>query len=81
MCIRDSTDAVREESYKVLVRNHKDEAVAVRIVEHPSSFWTVKEASHEFEKVDANRIEFEIPVGVDEEAVLTYTIIYERQRR
>jgi len=78
---RKITDAVHEESYKVSVRNHKDEAVTVRVVEHPSRFWTVKDASHEFEKVDAGRIEFEVPVGVDEEAVLTYTIVYERQRR
>jgi len=77
---RKITDAVHEESYKVSVRNHKDEDIAVRVVDHPSRFWTVKDASHEFEKVEANRIEFVIPVGADEEVVLTYTIVYERQR-
>jgi len=67
------------ESYKITLRNHKDEAVDVRVVEHLFrwSQWTIPSQSHEFEKQDAQTIEFRVPVEADGETVLTYTVRYE----
>jgi hypothetical protein len=74
---RKITDKVREEDYEVSIRNHKDEDIVVRVVEHPQSYWSVVTSSHAYEKMEANRIEFSIPVATSEETVLTYTIRYE----
>jgi hypothetical protein len=75
---RKITNRIHEEDYEVSLRNHKDEAVTIRVVDRPWGFWTVTAASHEFEKVEANRIEFEVPVDADGETVVTYTVRYER---
>ncbi len=71
------TDRVREEDYRVTLRNHKSEDIVVRVVDHPYGYWTILAESHPYEKKDASRVEFEIPVKADGEAVLSYTIRYE----
>jgi hypothetical protein len=76
MDTRRITSRIHEEDYEVSLRNHKEEAVVIRVVEHPWGFWKVMSSSHEYEKVEANRIEFEIPVEPDGETVVTYTIRY-----
>jgi len=75
---RKITNRIHEEDYEVSLRNHKDEGIVIRLVEHPWGFWEVMATSHEFEKIEANRIEFEIPVEPDGETVVNYTIRYER---
>lgn len=77
MHTRKITDKVREEDCEVSIRNHKDEDIVVRVVEHLYGYWTVMRASHEYEKKEAYEIHFSIPVGADEETVLTYTVRYE----
>ncbi|MBD3368354.1 MAG: DUF4139 domain-containing protein [Candidatus Eisenbacteria bacterium] len=74
---RKITDRVREEDYEISVRNHKDTDIVLRLVEHPRGYWEVTRTSHEFEKVEANRIEFEVPVPADGETTVAYTIRYE----
>ncbi len=74
---RKITDRVREEDYEVSIRNHKDEDIVVRVVEHPSGYWTILGETHAYEKKDASRVEFLIPVKADGEAVVGYTIRYE----
>ncbi len=68
-----------EESYEITLRNHKDEAVEVRVVEHMFrwSEWTILEESQDFEKLDAQTIEFRVPVEANGETVVTYTVRYE----
>jgi hypothetical protein len=77
MAQRKITDRVREEDYEVTLRNHKDEDIVVRVVDHPHGYWTVTQTTNEYVKKSANRIEFMIPVPRDGEAVLKYTIRYE----
>jgi len=74
---RKITDRVHEEDYEVSIRNHKDEDVVVRVVDHPSGYWTILGETHAYEKKNASRVEFLIPVKADGEAVLSYTIRYE----
>jgi len=71
------TDRVREEDYEVALRNHKDEDVVIRLVDHLYADWTVLKTSHEFEKVEADRIEFSVPVERDGETIVSYTVRYQ----
>jgi hypothetical protein len=68
-----------EESYKITLRNHKDEDITVRVVEHMFrwSEWKILEESHEHDKVDSKTIEFSVPVEADGETIVTYTVRYE----
>jgi hypothetical protein len=68
-----------EESFEITVRNHKDEDVEVRVVEHLFrwSEWEIIEESHDHDKMDARTIEFRVPVEADGEAVVSYTVRYE----
>jgi hypothetical protein len=75
----DYDDDWMEESFEITVRNHKDEDIEVRIVEHMFrwSEWKILEASHGYDKMDAQTIEFNVPVEADGETVVTYTVRYE----
>jgi hypothetical protein len=75
----DYDDDWMEESYEIRLRNHKDEDVEVRVVEHMFrwSEWKTLESSHEYEKMDAQTIEFRVPVEADGETVVTYTVRYD----
>ncbi|MEJ2208929.1 MAG: DUF4139 domain-containing protein [Anaerolineae bacterium] len=75
----DYDDDWMEESYEITLRNHKEEDIEVRVVEHMFRWteWQILESSHDFEKMDAQTIEFRVPVEADGEAVVTYTVRYE----
>jgi hypothetical protein len=68
-----------EESYEIRLRNHKDEGIEIRVVEHMFRWteWRILESSHDYEKMDAQTIEFRVPVEADGETVVTYTVRYE----
>jgi hypothetical protein len=68
-----------DESYEIKVRNHKKEAVEVRVVEHlwRSGQFEVTEKSREFRMLEARTIEFPVTVPADGEAVVTYTVHYQ----
>jgi hypothetical protein len=67
-----------EESFEITLRNHKDEAIEVRVVEHLFrwSEWQILNASQDFEKLDAQTIEFRVDVEANREAKVTYTARY-----
>ncbi len=71
-------DRTIEESYEIKLRNHKDEAVEIRVVERMFrwSEWTILQASHEYEKKDARTVEFRVKVPKDGEVTVTYTVRY-----
>jgi hypothetical protein len=68
-----------EESYKITLRNHKEEDVEVRVVEHMFrwSTWQILNPSQDFVKLDAQTVEFLVPVKAGGEATVTYTARYE----
>ncbi len=74
------SDDITEESYQIKLRNHKEEAVEVVVVEHlyPYTEWEIRESTHKYEKKDANTIEFKIQLDKDQEVVLNYTVRYYR---
>jgi len=63
-----------ESEFEVVLRNHKQEAVEVRVVEPLPSDWTMMSNTHEYEKLDAFTVQFKVPVPRDGEAVLKYRI-------
>jgi hypothetical protein len=68
-----------EESFEITLRNHKDEDIEVRVVEHMFRWveWRILEESHEFTKTDAQTIEFQVPVEANGESTVTYKVRYE----
>jgi len=67
-----------EETYRITLRNHKDEGVEVRVVEHLFrwSNWRILRASHDYEPMDSSNIEFRVRVPANGETEITYTVLY-----
>jgi hypothetical protein len=63
-----------EEAFEVTIRNHKDEDVVVQVIEPLPSEWTMLSNSHDYEKLDAFTVRFDVPVEADGESTLTYRI-------
>ena len=63
-----------EAAYEISLRNHKKEAVIVKVVEPIPGDWTMLESSHPYAKTEAFTAEFSIPVPKDGEVKLTYRV-------
>jgi hypothetical protein len=74
----DSNQRWMDETFEIRVRNHKKEAVSVRVVEHLYRWtnWKLMEQSHASRKMDAQTVEFPVSVAPDGEQVVTYTVHY-----
>ncbi len=74
----DSTKKTADESFEIKVRNHKKEAVEVRLVEHLYRWtnWRIAVASDPNLKTDAQTIEFRVKAPADGEKVVTYRAHY-----
>jgi hypothetical protein len=66
------------ETFEIRVRNHKKEAVEVRVVEHlyRGKNWEITTKSDEYKKKDSQTIEFPMTIAPDGEKVITYTAHY-----
>ncbi len=67
-----------EEDFEITIRNHKDEAVEVRVVEHLLrwSEWRILRSNNDYTKNDSSTIEFRVNVPADGEVTLTYSVRY-----
>jgi hypothetical protein len=67
-----------EESFEIHVRNHKQDPVNVRVVEHLYRWtnWKLTAQSQDSQKKDAQTVEFPVTVAPDGEQVVTYTVRY-----
>jgi hypothetical protein len=74
----DSRNNWMDESFEIRVRNHKKEAVNVRVVEHMYRWtnWKLIDQSQDSHKMDAQTAEFPVTIAPDGEAVVTYTVHY-----
>lgn len=74
----DRADKWMDETFEIKLRNRKKEAVEIRVVEHLYrwSNWNITAQSNAFKKIDAQTIEFRVPVKPDEEKTVTYTVHY-----
>jgi hypothetical protein len=67
------SDRVHERSTQIELRNRKESgSVTILVREHPGGSWKVLESTHEWEKPNANDLEFEVDVKAGEKAVITY---------
>jgi hypothetical protein len=67
-----------DESFEIKLRNHKKEAVEIRVVEHLYrwSNWELTKSSVQFDKTDAQTVETRMPLKPDEEKTVSYTVHY-----
>jgi len=68
------TDRMRDEDYEIVLKNHKNEAVTIKVVEHFWGDWRVMKASHDYKKKDAYTLEFEVKVPKKGEVKITYSV-------
>jgi hypothetical protein len=68
-----------EEAFEIKVRNRKSEPVEVRVFERLYRWtnWEIVQKSADFEKKDAQSIEFRVNVPADGEATVTYRVRYD----
>lgn len=67
-----SSGRVYESAFEVVIRNHKNEDVTVRVVEPMPGDWQLLSASHDHRELDAFTVRFDVPVEADGEATLRY---------
>jgi len=74
----DNSNHWADESFEIKLRNHKKEAVEIRVVEHLYRWtnWEIVKPSEPFVKKAAQVIEFRVQLAPDEEKTLTYTAHY-----
>ncbi|HET9839358.1 MAG TPA: hypothetical protein VFR84_14090, partial [Candidatus Angelobacter sp.] len=67
-----------DESFEVRLRNHKKEAMEIRVVEHLYRWtnWEIVKNSDQFKQLDSKTIEFRVQVPPDGEKIVTYTAHY-----
>ncbi len=65
---------VEEQTYKIELRNHKKEDISIIVEKKLYGDWDITNASHEFEKKDANTLKFDIPVSADEKVAVNFTV-------
>jgi hypothetical protein len=63
-----------EEEFEVVIRNHKDERIVVEIVEPLPSDWTMLSNTHDYKKMDAFTVQFDVPIASHGEATLKYRV-------
>lgn len=75
---RRPTDKRMEEEYTITLRNHKDEAVEVRVVEHLSRWtdWRIFSSTAEYTKLDASTVEFRVRIPANGETKVSYGVRY-----
>ena len=67
-----------QESFAITIKNSKEEAVAVTVVEdlYRWSNWSIQDNSAPFKKTDSQTIEFEVDLKPGQEKVVSYTVQY-----
>jgi len=66
------------ESFEIKVKNHKEEAVTVNVVEKLYRWvnWEITDTSQQYNKLDSRTIEYPVKVEKDGEVTITYTVKY-----
>ena len=74
----ESSKSTATETFEIRVRNHKKEAVEVRVVEHlyRGKNWEITAKSDEYKNKDSQTIEFPVTIAPNGEKVITYTAHY-----
>ena len=75
---RNNSAKQSEETYEIVLKNAKDEAVKVDVIETFYGWSNLKivSNSHKFEKKDSNNIVFEVDVPAKSETKVSYKVKY-----
>lgn len=65
---------VSESAWEITLRNHKDEAVEVEVIEPVGGDWELISSSHEADKLDAHTFRYIVTVGARDEAKIEYRV-------
>ncbi len=76
--VRQIGQRVQDQTVEIVLRNHKDTDVTVKVEEQAWGDWSVTESTHPYEKESATLLSFEIPVESDGETTLTFTLRTQR---
>lgn len=68
------SDRTHEDTYKIVLRNHKKEDIQVKVVEHVHGDWKMMESTHKHIKKDQNTLHFLVNVPAEGETELRYRI-------
>ncbi len=68
------SDRVEERTFSIELRNHKDEDVTIIVEKLLYGDWEIKNKSHDFDKKDANTIQFNILVSANGKEKITFTV-------
>lgn len=63
-----------EETVRVTIKNHKETAAQVSIIERFWGDWKIEKSSHRFDKPDAQTAEFPVDVAAEGETAVVYTV-------
>jgi hypothetical protein len=63
-----------EVAFEVKIRNHKESPVTVSVIEPIPGDWEILKTSHEYNKIEAHTVRFDVPVKKDQEATLQYRV-------
>ena len=63
-----------EVEWEISLRNHKQEAQTVTVIEPVPGDWQVLASTHRYEKIEAHTLRYEIPVPRDGAAKLVYRV-------
>ena len=65
------------DSFLITLKNHKEQEVTIKVIEHLQGDWTILQASPSYRKVDVSTVEFEVPLRAGGVAQVTYTVEYQ----
>ena len=65
---------VQRQFFETSLRNHKNIAVVIALIEHPYGDWHVINASSDYQRKDANTLEFPVNVLANAEVKISYAI-------
>jgi hypothetical protein len=65
---------VYEVAFEVKIRNHKESPVTVNVIEPIPGDWEILKTSHEYKKIEAHTVQFDVPIEKDREATLQYRV-------
>ncbi len=61
-------------AFEVKIRNHKESPITVSVIEPIPGDWEILKTSHEYKKIEAHTVQFDVPVNKDQEATLQYRV-------
>ena len=70
------TSKVNEQSYKITLKNRKDENIVVDVERSLGAYWEIVNTSMDYEKKNSQTILYKAPVKKDSETVITFTVRY-----